>query len=228
MTSCESKANEISDRTLARELEATHSFQPNGSPRVRLARTNSNLRSESIAEAIGESCTSVDVDAGAVDTLAEGLGMSVVLGDNAVGMVGRVVVDMLHGVGEGRDGLDGEGELEELGIVVLGRDGDELRLAGGEGRGDGRGGGESGECCGAALEGDGGGEEGGGELGPDGGEKRVVDEEGLGGVAGGGVGGLRAKRMVTNPLSEDRAPTALTFESRTTLIAFCPTALSST
>ena len=93
-------------------------FQSNRSPCVSLARADADLGPEPVTEPVREPRARVDKDSRAVDAPAERLGVRVTLRDDTVGVVGGVVVDVGDCGGEGGDDLDGERELEELGLEV--------------------------------------------------------------------------------------------------------------
>lgn len=125
----------------ARRWSETYTLESDRSSRMRLSRAHSHLRPESVPEPVCEPRTRIHKYSGAVDPSAERLCVGVVLGDDAVGVVGGVVVDVGDGGGEGGDDLDGEVGFEELGVVVFCCCGSYEGREGGEG-GSGRGGGE--------------------------------------------------------------------------------------
>lgn len=111
--------------------ERAHPLESDRSPRVRLARRDAHLGAKPVPEPVGKARTRIDVHARRVDPARERPRVVVRLGDDAVGVVGRVRVDVGDGGRAGGDGLNGEGEVEKLGRVVLfGRGGHEGREGG--------------------------------------------------------------------------------------------------
>lgn len=157
---------------------------------MRLPRANPHLRPKPVPEPIRKPRTRIHKHPRTVHSLAEPLRVPLVLRHDRVRVVRAVRVDVLDRGRERGDGLDGERELEELGLKVGGGGGAEEL---GEWRGEG---GEGGEGRGVAAELDVVADEGRGERGPEGGEERVVDEERFGRVAGGGVGRLWDEKQV--------------------------------
>mmetsp|Transcript_56031 Transcript_56031/g.121970 ORF Transcript_56031/g.121970 Transcript_56031/m.121970 type:complete len:241 (+) Transcript_56031:131-853(+) len=86
--------------------------------RVDAVCAHANLRAKSVTLAVGEARRRVDVDSGRIDETGEVLGGGGRLRHDGVGVVRRVRVDVLDRFLDGRDGLDGDGELEELRVEV--------------------------------------------------------------------------------------------------------------
>lgn len=74
---------------------------------MRLSRAHSYLRPEAIPEAIGEPRAGIHKHSSAIDPSAERFRIRVVLGNDTVRVVGRMVVDVGDGGGEGGDDFDG-------------------------------------------------------------------------------------------------------------------------
>ena len=94
-------------------------LEPDRPTRVDPSRADAHLGAKAISEAVGEARARVDEHARRVDAAYEracGVGR---LGDDAVGVVRAVLVDVRDGGAEGRHGAHGEGEREVLGRVVF-------------------------------------------------------------------------------------------------------------
>ena len=89
-----------------------------------LIRANAHFRAETKPHPVRHPGAGIPEHAGAVDGGLEGLGYWFRGGEDGVGVVGAVGVDMGDGEGEGEvwgggdDGLDGEDGGEEFGVVV--------------------------------------------------------------------------------------------------------------
>ena len=93
-------------------------LEADGATRVDLVGADADLGAEAVAHAVGEARGRVPVSSRAVDGRHEALGELLGRGQDGVGVVRAVLVDVGHGLLEAGDGLDGEGEGEELVAVV--------------------------------------------------------------------------------------------------------------
>ncbi len=137
---------------------------------------DADLGAEAEFAAVGEAGGDVVHDAGGIDGVEEFFRLGIVGGDDAVGVVGAVGVDVGDGGFHVRDDFDGEDFLEILGGPVFLGGGDEI--------------GEDGEAFGAAAQLDFFGAEGGGDFGEKFRGDGFLDEEGFEGVADAGLLGF--------------------------------------
>ena len=86
---------------------------------VQLAGADANLGTEAVAEAVGEAGGTVVEDVGGVDLGEEARGGGGVAGDDGVGVVRAVLLDMVEGVVERVDDADGEDEVGVLGVPLV-------------------------------------------------------------------------------------------------------------
>jgi hypothetical protein len=161
-----------------RHAEPLKADRPSG---VRLAGRDADLGAKAVAEAVGEARARVDKDAGRIDPAAEALHARLVLGDDRVGVFGRVVVDVPDGLGQRVDGDDRELGSEVLDEVRLGRRGHDIGVSR-----------DRSEGAGVGVELDRLGEEGLCDGRPDSRKQGRVDDERLERVAGRHVVGLHA------------------------------------
>ena len=87
---------------------------------MRLARRDSDFGPEPVPEPVRKARARIDVHPRGIDPTTERARVLFRLGHDRVRVVGRVRVDG----GEGRDGFDGEGQFEELGVVIFRSRGD--------------------------------------------------------------------------------------------------------
>ena len=157
-------------------------FQTDRTARVDLVGTDTDLGAETITHAVREASRRVPVRAGSVHGRHEALGLVLVGSQDRLGVVRAVRVDVVDGGRQVGDGLDGEGEGEEFGVVVGVNGVDNGDVARGRRKG--------GLGDGVATELDALGGQSGGDGGEDGAESGFLDQEGLDAVAGGRVAGL--------------------------------------
>jgi hypothetical protein len=91
-----------------------------GSARVDPPRADPHLRTEPIAKTVREARARVHEHSRRVDAVHEGVADGGRLGDDAVGMVRAVLVDVGDGGGEGGHGAHGERKREVFGRVGFG------------------------------------------------------------------------------------------------------------
>ena len=94
-------------------------MQTDGAADVDFVGGDADFRAEAVLEAVGETGGGIDHDAGAVDRAQEGAGVSVGFGDDAVGVVAAVGVDVGDGFFEAVDDFDGEDGGEVFGVPVF-------------------------------------------------------------------------------------------------------------
>ena len=123
--------------TLQDPLVDAQPFQPDGPPRVRLARRDAHLGTQAESLSIGKPRRSVDENVGGRDPADKVGRLDVGRGQDRVGMMGRVDVDVFHRASNVGDRFDGELEVEVFRIERFGSGSSDERVRerrGGEGR----------------------------------------------------------------------------------------------
>lgn len=95
--------------------QSLESYRPS---RMYPSRADTNFSPKSIPEAICEACAGIHECSGTIDRATEEPPVLRGLGENHVGVVGGVRVYEADCVSYGRDGVDGEDEVEEFSVVV--------------------------------------------------------------------------------------------------------------
>ncbi|KAF1858399.1 hypothetical protein Lal_00014910 [Lupinus albus] len=104
-------------------------FQPDRSARVQLVVRDADLRTEAVLETVGEARRRVDHHGGRVDFAQEAHRVRVVLGDDGVRVLRRVLVDVLDGRVDAVDDLHGEDRCQVFRAPVFFRRRRQVRIA---------------------------------------------------------------------------------------------------
>ena len=89
-------------------------FEADGTAGVELAGADADFGTKAVAEAVREAGGAVAVDTGGVDHLLEACCGCIVAGEDGVGVVGAVAVDVVDGLFDIGDHLEGDNEIQIL------------------------------------------------------------------------------------------------------------------
>jgi len=100
-------------------LFAGQRLQREGAADVHLLGGNAHLRAETELSAVGKARRCVDVYRGRIDLLLESACIGIVFGDDGLGMVGGMLVNVMDRLGNIRHDLNGQNEVVVFCIEVL-------------------------------------------------------------------------------------------------------------
>ena len=89
-------------------------FEADGTAGVELAGADADFGTKAVAEAVREAGGAVAVDTGGVDHLLEARRGCIVTGEDGVGVVGAVAIDVVYGLFDIGDHFEGDNEIQIL------------------------------------------------------------------------------------------------------------------
>ena len=99
-----------------------------GAARVEFVGADADFSAQAVFKAVGKARAGIDHAAGRIHFAQKALGVRVAAGEDGVGVVAAVVVDVGHGFIQPRHHLDGDDGRQVFGTPIFFLRGDQLRL----------------------------------------------------------------------------------------------------